>query len=428
MVLWLLMSCFIVMLAVGTPIGVSLALSAAVVFYALMDIPLIIVVQRMFTSVDSFSFMAVPFFMLAGAFMSEGGVTKRLVDFAMSLVGALAGGLALVVAVAGMFFAALSGSSAATTAAIGASMIGEMERRGYPRTFAAAVVASAGTVGIVIPPSITLVVYGSIASVSIADLFTGGFAPGILMGISMCLVSWYISKKKGYKGEGSFSLKRVARSFFECFWALLMPFIILGGIYSGIFTPTESAAVAAVYGAFVGLFIYKELTFRDIPKVLLSAAVSTTMIMFVVGGANIFGWILTNAQVPQSLAMMFTELTDSPLVFLMLVNVLLLVLGTLVNASAAVVIVTPILLPVVHTLGIDPLFFGVLMVVNLAIGCITPPVGLDLFVVSSITKLSIDAVTKKILPYLTVLLLDLLILTYFPQIITFLPNLVHGAL
>jgi len=425
MMLWLLMTCFLVILATGASIGVALSLSSAVVFYAVLDMPLIVVAQRMFTSVDSFSFMAVPFFMLAGSFMSAGGVTKRIVDFSMSLVGALAGGLALVVAVAGMFFAALSGSSAATTAAIGASMIDEMENRGYPRSFAAAVVASAGTVGIVIPPSITMVVYGAIANTSIADLFMGGFAPGILMGASMCLVSWWISKKHGYSGEGKFSFARVGRSFIECFWALMMPVVILGGIYSGVFTPTEAAAVAAVYGALVGYFIYRELTLKDIPKVLLSAAVNTTMIMFVVGGANIFGWILTNAQVPHQLAQMFTEFTSSPLVFLMLVNLLLLLAGTLINASAAVVILTPILLPVVIQLGIDPLFFGVLMVVNLAIGCITPPVGLDLFVVSSITGISIDAVTKKVLPYLAILLVDLVILTYCPIIITFLPDLMR---
>lgn len=425
MLLWILMTCFIIMLASGTSIGVALSLSSAVVFYAILDLPLIVVAQRMFTSVDSFSFMAVPFFMLAGSFMSAGGVTKRIVDFSMSMVGALAGGLALVVAVAGMFFAALSGSSAATTAAIGASMIDEMERRGYPRTFASAVVAAAGTVGIVIPPSITMVVYGAIANTSIADLFMGGFAPGILMGLSMCGVSWWISKKRGYVGEGTFSFARVGRSFVECFWAIMMPVIILGGIYSGIFTPTESAAVAAVYGALVGFFVYKELTLKDIPQVLLSAAVNTTMIMFVVGGANIFGWILTTAQVPHQLAQLFTNLTSSPIVFLMLVNVLLLFIGTLVNASAAVVILTPILLPVALQMGIDPLFFGVLMVVNLAIGCITPPVGLDLFVVSSIAGVSIDAVTKKILPYLGILLVDLVILTYCPQIIMFLPNLMR---
>ena len=425
MTLWVILISFILILATGASIGVGLALSSAIVLYAIIDMPLIVVVQRMFTSVDSFSFMAVPFFMLAGAFMSAGGVTKRIVDFSMALVGALAGGLALVVAVAGMFFAALSGSSAATTAAIGSAMIDEMEKRGYPRSFAAAVVASGGTVGIVIPPSITMVVYGSIANTSIADLFLGGFAPGILMGLSMCLVSWIIAKKQGYKGEGQFSIMRALRSFRECFWALMMPVIILGGIYGGIFTPTEAAAVAAVYGALVGFFVYKELTFKDIPKTLLSAAYNTTMIMFVVGAANVFGWILTNAQVPHALAQNFTHLTNSPIVFLMLVNVLLLFIGTLINASAAVVILTPILLPVALTMGIDPMFFGVLMVVNLAIGCITPPVGLDLFIVSSITGISIDKVTAKVMPYLLILLVDLVILTYIPSIITFLPNMLR---
>lgn len=425
MTLWVILTSFVLILATGASIGVGLGLSSAIVLYAVLDMPLIVVVQRMFTSVDSFSFMAVPFFMLAGAFMSEGGVTRRIVDFSMALVGALAGGLALVVAVAGMFFAALSGSSAATTAAIGASMIDEMERRGYPRSFAAAVVASGGTVGIVIPPSITMVVYGSIANTSIADLFMAGFVPGILMGVTMCVVSWVISKKKGYKGEGQFSLRRMARSFRECFWALMMPVIILGGIYSGMFTPTEAAAVAAVYGALVGFFIYRELTLKDLPHTLLSAAYNTTMIMFVVGAANLFGWILTNAQVPHMLAASFATLTDSPLVFLMLVNVLLLFIGTLINASAAVVILTPILLPVAIGLGIDPMFFGVLMVVNLAIGCITPPVGLDLFVVASITGISIDKVTAKVMPYLLMLLVDLVLLTYFPSIITFLPALMH---
>ncbi|WP_297047958.1 TRAP transporter large permease [uncultured Desulfovibrio sp.] len=425
MTLWVILTSFVLILATGASIGVGLGLSSAIVLYGVLDMPLIVVVQRMFTSVDSFSFMAVPFFMLAGAFMSEGGVTRRIVDFSMALVGALAGGLALVVAVAGMFFAALSGSSAATTAAIGASMIDEMERRGYPRSFAAAVVASGGTVGIVIPPSITMVVYGSIANTSIADLFMAGFVPGILMGVTMCVVSWVISKKNGYKGEGQFSLRRMARSFRECFWALMMPVIILGGIYSGMFTPTEAAAVAAVYGAFVGFFIYRELTLKDLPRTLLSAAYNTTMIMFVVGAANLFGWILTNAQVPHMLAASFATLTDSPLVFLMLVNVLLLFIGTLINASAAVVILTPILLPVALGLGIDPMFFGVLMVVNLAIGCITPPVGLDLFVVASITGISIDKVTAKVMPYLLMLLVDLVILTYFPSIITFLPALMR---
>lgn len=423
MVLWVILISFILILSTGASIGVGLGLSSAIVLYAVLDMPLVVVVQRMFTSVDSFSFMAVPFFMLAGAFMSEGGVTRRIVDFSMALVGALAGGLALVVAVAGMFFAALSGSSAATTAAIGASMIDEMEKRGYPRSFAAAVVASGGTVGIVIPPSITMVVYGSIANTSIADLFMAGFVPGILMGVAMCITSWIISKKRGYKGEGSFSIMRMLRTTKDCFWALMMPVIILGGIYSGLFTPTEAAAVAAVYGGLVGFFIYRELHLKDLSRTLLNAAYNTTMIMFVVGAANLFGWILTNAQVPHMLAESFGNITSSPLAFLMLVNVLLLFIGTLINASAAIVILTPILLPVALGLGIDPVFFGVLMVINLAIGCITPPVGLDLFVVSSITGISIDKVTVKVMPYLLVLLGVLVIFTWFPSIITFMPAL-----
>jgi C4-dicarboxylate transporter DctM subunit len=370
--------------------------------------------------------MAVPFFMLAGTFMSSGGVTRRIVNFANALVGALAGGLALVVAVSGMFFAALSGSSAATTAAIGTALIDEMEKRGYKKSFAAAVVASGGTVGIVIPPSITMVVYGVVADASIADLFLGGFAPGLLMGVSMCIVSWVISKKRGYGGTGKISLKNIIVTFKDCFWALMMPVIIIGGIYGGIFTPTEAAAVAAVYGAFVGIFIYRELRIKDLPKVIFKAAVSTTMIMFVVGGANLFGWILTNGQVPHKMGLAFSNFTESPIVFLMLVNVLLLFMGTLINASAAVVILTPILLPIALTMGINPVFFGVMMVVNLAIGCITPPVGLDLFVVSSITKIPIERVTREIMPYLLVLLGDLLVVTYFPDFVMFLPNLLGG--
>jgi len=423
MLLWLIFGTFVLLLLIGSPVGVALGLSSAVVVYSILKIPLIVVAQRMFTAVDSFSFMAVPFFMLAGAFMSSGGVTKRLVKFANTLVGFISGGLALVVAVSGMFFAAISGSSAATTAAIGSSMIDEMVKKGYKKDFAAAVVASGGTVGIVIPPSITMVVYGVIAGVSIGDLFLGGFLPGIIMGTSMCVVSYIICRKAGLEGEGRISIINILKSFKDSFFALMMPVIIIGGIYGGIFTPTEAAAVAAMYGLFIGFFIYRELKIKDIPAVISKAAVNTTIIMFIVGAANLFGWILTNAQVPHKIGMMFASISDSPIVFLMLVNVLLLFIGTLINASAAVVILTPILLPVAISMGIDPVFFGVLAVVNLAIGCITPPVGLDLFVVTAITKVPIEKVTKAILPYLLVLLLDLIVITYFPQIILFVPNL-----
>ena len=423
MLLWVIFGSFVFLLLVGAPIGVALGLSAATVIYTIIKIPLIVVPQRMFTAIDSFSFMAIPFFMLAGSFMASGGVTKRLVGFANSLVGFIRGGLALVVAVTGMFFAAISGSSAATTAALGSTLLDEMEKTGYEREFAAAIIAAGGTTGIVIPPSITLVVFGVTAGVSIGDLFLGGFAPGIIMGVSMCILSYFLCKKKGIKAQGKFSFINVLKSFGDSFLALMMPVIILGGIYGGIFTPTEAAAVAAVYGLIIGAFVYKELSSEFIYSAILRATINTTVIMFIVGGANLFGWILTNAQVPHKVAAFMSSISNNPIVFLMLVNVLLLFVGTLINASAAVVILVPILFPVAISYGIDPIFFGVLMIVNLAIGCITPPVGLDLFVVSGITKLPMEKITKAISPYLAVLIIDLVIITYFPQIILFIPHL-----
>jgi len=278
----------------------------------------------------------------------------------------------------------------------------------------------------VIPPSITLVVYGVIAGTSIGDLFVGGFAPGILMGLAMCLVSYFIAKKEGIPAEGSFSAMNLVKAFKSSFWALLTPVIIIGGIYGGIFTPTEAAAVAAAYGIVVGLFVYRELKIRDFPKIIFQAVMGTTIIMFIVGAAKVFGWMLTNLEIPHHIGEFIVSLTSSPVLFLVLMNVLLLVIGTLINASAAVVILTPIFLPVAERLGIDPLFFGVLMVVNLAIGCITPPVGLDLFVASAISKVPIERVMRATLPYLCVLLLTLLLLTFCPDIITFLPNLLRS--
>jgi C4-dicarboxylate transporter DctM subunit len=420
---YVLIGLFLLLTAMGVPVAFSLCLSAATLLFFYMDRPLVMVSQMMFSGIDSFSFMAVPFFMLAGAFMSAGGVTSRLVSFSQALVGAFTGGLAQTVSVAGMFFAAISGSSAATTAALGSTMIGELEKKGYNRDWATGIVASSGTVGIVIPPSITMVVYGAIADTSIGELFVGGFIPGIMMGMSMMAVSWYLARKEGLAAEGTFSLGAVLTSFKDSFFALLTPVIIIGGIYGGIFTPTEAAAVAAVYGIFVGLFVYKELKFRDFPQIIFQAVIGTTVIMFLVGAATVFGWLITNLQIPHQVAKFVVSVTSSPLLFLFAMNILLLIAGTMVNASAAVVILTPIFLPVARTLGIDPLFFGVLMVVNLAIGCITPPVGLDLFVASAISKVPIERVMKACLPYLWALLATLAVLTVFPWFITVLPSL-----
>ena len=418
---YILLGLFLLLTALGVPVAFSLCLSVASILIFFMDKPLVMITQIMFSGIDSFSFMAVPFFMLAGSFMSAGGVTTRLVQFSQALVGSFTGGLAQTVSVSGCFFAAISGSSAATAAALGTTMVNEMEKKGYARDWATGVVASSGVVGIVIPPSITMVVYGVIADTSIGDLFIGGFIPGMMMGASMMLVSWYMAKKRGIRPEGNFSFAHLAKAFKESFFALMTPVIIIGGIYGGIFTPTEAAAVAAVYGIFVGLFIYKELKFRDFPQIIFQAVIGTTMIMLLVGAANVFGWLLTSLQIPHQLGEFVVSITTSPIMFLMALNVLLLIAGTMVNASAAVVILTPIFLPVAKTLGIDPLFFGVLMVVNLAIGCITPPVGLDLFVASAITKVPIERVMIASLPYLGALLVTLVILTLFPWFVTVLP-------
>ena len=418
---YILLGLFLLLTALGVPVAFSLCLSVASILIFFMDKPLVMITQIMFSGIDSFSFMAVPFFMLAGSFMSAGGVTTRLVQFSQALVGSFTGGLAQTVSVSGCFFAAISGSSAATTAALGTTMVNEMEKKGYARDWATGVVASSGVVGIVIPPSITMVVYGVIADTSIGDLFIGGFIPGMMMGASMMLVSWYMAKKRGIRPEGNFSFAHLAKAFKESFFALMTPVIIIGGIYGGIFTPTEAAAVAAVYGILVGLFIYKELKFRDFPQIIFQAVIGTTMIMLLVGAANVFGWLLTSLQIPHRLGEFVVSITTSPIMFLMALNVLLLIAGTMVNASAAVVILTPIFLPVAKTLGIDPLFFGVLMVVNLAIGCITPPVGLDLFVASAITKVPIERVMIASLPYLGALLVTLVILTLFPWFVTVLP-------
>lgn len=417
---------FILPLLLRVPIAVALGMGTIFVVWH-WGLGYQMLSYSFFAGIAKFPLLAIPFFILAGVIMEKVGIAERIINLIKQLVGDMTGGLAVATVIVAAFWGAVSGSGPATVAALGLILIPGMAEAGYDKAFAAATVSVASGLAIIIPPSISFIVYGDIMQQSVGTLFAAGVFPGIVVASCLCVAVYLVSKKRGYRGEPRGSASVVLKSLRDAFWGLFTPVIILGGIYGGIFTPTEASAVAAVYGAFIGLFVYKDLKWKEIPKVLLSAATSTTMIMYVVGAANLFGWILTNAQVPHKIAAGFTAMTSNPFVFLMLVNVLLLFIGCLLNASAAVVILTPILLPVALQLGIDPVFFGVLMVVNLAIGCITPPVGLDLFVVSSITKISIDRIMKDITPYLVALLVVLVILTWLPGIILFLPRLLGGA-
>lgn len=413
-----------ILLLLNVPIGIALGLSTTLAIIH-SGLPLQLIVQRMVTANDSFPLMAIPFFMLAGSIMTYGGVSRRLVAFADALVGWLTGGLGIVSTVSGMFFSAISGSSAATTAAVGTVMFPEMEKRGYDLPFSAAVLSAAGETGIIIPPSVPMVVYGVVAGVSIGDMFLGGFGPGILMGLSTCTLVYFMSRKRGYKGADFGGAAKIGKAFFNALWGLLMPVIILGGIYGGIFTPTEAAAVAVVYGLIIGFFVYKDLKVPDLPKILKSAITSTAVVMFIMNAAGLFGWLIAREQIPGAFANFFVGISSHPIVFLMLVNVLLLFTGMFLNASASITILAPILVPVAIQLGIDPVFFGVIMVCNLAIGCVTPPVGVDLFVASTISGVSMSKISRAILPFITILIVNLIVLTYIPGIIMWLPNLLR---
>lgn len=410
-----------ILLLLNVPIAVALGLSTALsIWYS--DLPLTIVVQRMLSSNDSFPLMAIPFFIMAGSCMSQGGVSKRLVVFADSLFGWLTGGLGIVAQITGIFFSAISGSSAATTAAVGGVLFPEMEKRGYDRSFSAAIIAAAGETGIIIPPSVPMVVYGVIAGVSIGDMFLAGVVPGLLMGIALCFLIYFKSKKMGYGGEKFKGGANVLKSFREAVWGLLMPVIILGGIYGGIFTATEAAVVAVVYGLVVGFFVYKDLRIADLPKIFESTVIGTAVVMFIMNAAGLFSWVITREQFPAQLAAYFISLSSDPIVYLMLINVLLFIVGCLLNASAAITILTPILVPIAVKLGIDPVFFGVIMTTNLAIGCITPPVGVDLFVASSISKVSMTRLSSAIISFVVVLVAVQLVITYVPGLVMWLPT------
>ena len=425
MTIGLLFITLFVCLLIGVPIAISLGVSSLVAIYFGSTLPLSIITQKAFTSLDSFPLLAIPFFMLAGILMGKGGVSKRLLALATTMVGWMTGGLSMVTIVACMFFAAISGSGPATVAAIGGFMIPAMVARKYDGGFAAAIAASAGSIGVIIPPSIPFVLYGVIGGVSVGNMFLAGIIPGILIGVGLMITAYIISNKRGYKPAAHevFKFSDVLKATYEAKWALLIPVIILGGIYGGIFSPTEAAVVAVVYAFIVGKFVYKELSWEDSFQSFREAVVINATTMIIIGLSVSFAYFMTLEQIPNQIAAFLTDFSSNPFVILLAINILLLVVGMFIDTISALVILTPILLPIVVVVGVDPVHFGVILVANLAIGFITPPLGVNLFVASSVGNVKFEKIVVSVLPFLLSMIICLLVITYIPALSLWLPSL-----
>ena len=419
----LLFISMIVLLIVGVPIAFVLCGSSIIAILSTGDIHNAIVIQRMFSGSGSFTLLAIPFFVLAGSLMSSGGISKRLVNLCNSLFGHISGGLAMVAIITCAFFAAISGSSAATAAAVGTIIIPEMLKHKYDKDFAGATVASSAELGVIIPPSIGLIQYGVATGTSISDLFMAGFLPGIFICLVLCVVAHFLCKKQGFEPSKKATRQEKIQAFKDAILAILMPVIILGGIYSGVFTPTEAAVIAVFYGLIVGVFVYKEIKLSDIPRILTDSAITMSTVLLIMSASTIFGWILTKLQIPQAVAKGFLGISASKYIFLLLVNVLLLFIGMFCEAGAAMVILARLLAPVAQTLGIDLVHFGIIMMANLAIGMMTPPVGVNLYVVCDTAKVKIEGMFPYLVKYFLALVAGVLIITYVPQLSLLLVNL-----
>ena len=415
------------MLLIGVPIGYAIGLSVIFTIPIYTNMKLIMVAQQAVVAVDSFPLMAIPFFMLAGNIMSTGGVAKRLVNLANALFGFMVGGLAVVATATSMFFGAISGSAVATTSAVGSFLIPEMKKQNYDVPFSAAVVAAAGTVGVIIPPSIPLVIYAVVVGASVVDLFIAGIIPGLLMGLSLIIANVVMSKQRGIKGTGKFpTFREVWKTFVVAIPALMAPVIILGGIYSGIFTPTEAAVVAVVYSALVGAFIYKELTWASLYKSLYDAIIVNGVTTFMVGLSGAFAIFLTMQHIPTDLAQAMLSLTENKFLILLMINVFLLIVGMFIDNIPATIILSPIFLPVVAAMGVGPTQLGLIITMNLAIGFITPPYGINLFVASAVADVPIEKMVKPSLWLIFALLIVLALVTYVPETTMFLVDLMKS--
>ena len=414
-----------VLMLTGMPISIALGLTVLTFLFTMTQVPVEAVAMKLFTGIEKFEIMAIPFFILAGNFLTHGGVARRMINFATALVGHFHGGLALGGVVACALFAAVSGSSPATVVAIGSILLPAMVKQGYPMSFGVGVIGTSGGLGILIPPSIVMVIYAVSTNSSIGKLFIAGVIPGLLLAAILLSVTWFVAKKRNYPRLPRASMKEVLVTMRESIWGLMLIIVVIGGIYTGIFTATEAAAMSAVYAFVVALFIYKDLTFKDVPKVLLASASMSSMLLYIITNAVLFSFLLTSEQIPQNLTNWITGLGLSSVGFLIMVNLLLLLAGNFMEPSSILLISAPLLFPMAMQLGIDPIHLGVLMTVNMEIGMITPPVGLNLYVASGISKMGLTDVTKACGPWILVMLAYLMLISYVPQISLWLPNLLY---
>lgn len=403
--------CFALTVSVAVSIGLS-----AIVGIHVANAPMLISVKEMFNSINKFPLAAIPFFILAGNIMEIGGISRRLVEFAKSIVGGVQGGLPMTCVLTCMIFAAVSGSSVATTFAVGAILIPALIAHGYPKPWATALQATAAELGVVIPPSIPMILLGVSAEISIGELFVAGVGPGLLIGGSLMLFVWMYAKYKGWGRNDGVGRLSFGKATWQASWALLMPVIVLGGIYGGVFTPTEAAAVAVLYSFIVGTVIYREIGFKDIYKILRRSVISSAVIMFIIANAGLFAFLITRAGVPAAIGIWLEQVLPSPAYFLLGVNLALFIIGMFIETSAAIIVLAPILIPVAVLFGVDPIHFGMLMVVNLALGMITPPFGVNLFAACTVAKISLDRIVKDLIPFIGVILFCLLLITYIPEI------------
>ena len=421
---FLFISLFGLML-IGVPVAVSLGASTVITMLFFTDLDVATIPQLIFDGINKFALMAIPMFILAGNLLSKGGSARRIIDFAKSMVGHLPGGLPMSAIFACVIFAAVSGSSPATVVAIGSIMFAAIKEAGYPKEYAVGGITTAGSLGILIPPSVVMIVYGVTAEVSIAQLFMAGVVPGLMLGGMMIAQTYFGAKRLGFKATTPEPWSERIKKFFRAFWALLIVVVVIGGIYGGIFTPTEAAAASAIYALIISLFVYKDIKFKDLWDICLESAITTAMIFFIIANAVVFAYLLTSENIPQTIADSILAANIGKIGFLIIVNVLLFIMGQFMEPSSVVMIMVPLLLPIATALGVDPVHFGILLIVNMEIGMITPPVGLNLFVASGLTGMNLKDVIVSCLPWTLTLFIGLILVTYIPEISLWLPNLMY---